>query len=205
MTPVGVGESKAERELTAADWRGYGQEQFPATAWSVDEDVLRAMASGPKIDLISRERFRDFTLSFDWRLPRGGHSGVAYRVRESSVPAWQSGPVIQLLDDEHHRLGADALSSCGALFGLMAPWHDQRNVANVYYGARVVVRGSVIEHWINERQVIGCDLAADDMRNRIERSRLRDCRDFGRESEGHIVLQHCGTEAWFRKIRIEPL
>ena len=195
----------AERELTAADWRGYGQQEFTPGGWSVDENVLRALAAGPKIDLISRERFGDFVLSFDWRLPRGGSSGVAYRVRETPAPAWQSGPVMQLLDDEHHRLGADALTSCGALFGLMAPWHDLRNVANIYYGARIVVRGSLIEQWINDRQVIGCDLASDDMRARIERSRLRDCRDFGREAEGHIVLQHGGTEAWFRKLHIEIL
>jgi len=55
----------AERELTAADWRGYAQEQFPQAAWSVDGDLLRAMASGERVDLISRERFRDFILQFD--------------------------------------------------------------------------------------------------------------------------------------------
>src|SRR2546430_13723926 len=89
-----------ERELTVADWRGYAQGQFPESAWSVDGDVLRAVAAGPRIDLISRERFRDFVLSFDWRLPRGGHSGVAYRVNEETGPAFQTGPSLQLLHDE---------------------------------------------------------------------------------------------------------
>ncbi|HWE23315.1 MAG TPA: family 16 glycoside hydrolase, partial [Myxococcales bacterium] len=67
-----------ERELTAADWRGYAIGQFPDKAWSVDGNVLRALAAGPRVDLITRERFRDFVLSFDWRLPRGGSSGVVY-------------------------------------------------------------------------------------------------------------------------------
>jgi hypothetical protein len=79
-----------ERELTAADWRGYAQGQFPDNAWSEDGNVLRALAAGPRTDLISRERFRDFVLSFDWRLPRSGNSGVAYRVNEETGPAFQT-------------------------------------------------------------------------------------------------------------------
>ena len=194
-----------EREFTAADWRGYRQGQFPDTAWSVDGNVVRAVAAGPRVDLISRERFRDFVLSFDWRLPRGGNSGVVYRVNEETGPAMQTGPCMQLLDDEHHQDGADALTSCGALYGLMAPWHDQRHAANAYHGSRIVVNGSLVEYWIDDRQVIGCDLASEELRERIARSRFRDFPQFARLREGHIVLQHRGTEAWFRRVRIEVL
>src|SRR6267142_777270 len=94
-----------ERELTATHWRGYAEEQFPQAAWSVDGSVVRAIATGPRVDLITRERFRDFALSFDWRLPRGGSSAVAYRVGDESGPATHSGPAMQLLDDEHHQDG----------------------------------------------------------------------------------------------------
>ncbi|MGH8134632.1 MAG: 3-keto-disaccharide hydrolase [Steroidobacteraceae bacterium] len=195
-----------ERELTVADWRGYAQEQFPPSSWSVDGNVLRAMASGPRIDLITRERFGDFVLSFDWRLPRAGISGVAYRVGGERAPAPQAGPAMQLLDDEHHQEGTDALTSCGALFALMAAWHDQRRIANnTYCSARIVVRGSLVEHWIDDRRVVGCDLASEELRERIARSRFRDVAGFAQQPEGHIVLQHRGTEAWFRKLRIESL
>jgi 3-keto-disaccharide hydrolase len=194
-----------ERELAAADWRGYAQGTFPLNAWSVDGDVLRAMAAGPRIDLISRERFRDFILAFDWRLPRAGSSGVAYRVSEETGPAPQTGPALQLLDDEHHPDGADALTSCGAFHGVLAPWHDQRSSANAYHAARIIVKGSAVEYWIEERQVLGYDLASEELRARIARSRFREFAQFGRLSEGHIVLQHRGTEAWFRRVRIEAL
>jgi len=192
-----------ERELDAAEWRGYAQGQFAHNAWSVDGNVLRAMASGPRIDLISRERFRDFTLSFEWRLPRGGSSGVAYRVREEDGPAMHTGPILQLLDDERHPEGADALTSCGALYGLMAPWHDQRSSTSGYHSARIVLKGSAVEYWIDDRQVLGCDLESAELKKRIARSRFRDFAQFARQREGHIVLQHRGTEAWFRRLRIE--
>jgi hypothetical protein len=193
----------AERALSATDWRGYGREQFPQGSWSVDGDVLRAVAQGERLDLISRERFGDFTLLFDWRLPRAGSSAVLYRVQEETGPAAHTGAAMQLLDDEHHPEGADSLSSCGALYGLMAPWHDLRGSANAYHSARIVLKGSTVEYWIDEVQVIGCDLASEELRARIARSRFRDYPQFARLSTGHIVLQHRGTEAWFRRLRLE--
>jgi hypothetical protein len=193
----------AERALGAADWRGFGREQFPQGSWGVDGDVLRAIAQGERIDLISRERFADFTLLFDWRLPRAGSTAVLCRVQEEAGPAAQSGPAMQLLDDEHHPDGADALTSCGALYGLMAPWHDLRSSANAYHSARILMKGSALEYWIDDTQVIGCDLASEELRARIARSRFRDFPQFAGLAEGHIVLQHRGTEAWFRRLRIE--
>ncbi|MBV8340744.1 MAG: DUF1080 domain-containing protein, partial [Gammaproteobacteria bacterium] len=59
------------------------------------------------------------------------------------------------------------------------------------------------EYWVDEAQVIGCDLASEELRARIARSRFRDLPQFGRLDAGHIVLQHRGTEAWFRRLRIE--
>lgn len=193
----------AERELTTADWRGYSEAQFPQKSWSLDDDVLRALAGGLQVDLITRERFRDFTFYFEWRLPRGGNSGVLYRVDEQLEHSWQSGPEMQLLDDEHHQDGANALTSCGALYGLIAPWHDQRDIANAYHSARLVVQGSRVEHWIDDTQVLGYDLESEEVKERIARSKFREWPQFSLHAEGHIALQHHGTEAWFRRLRIE--
>ena len=169
----------------------------------MDGDVLHAIAQGERVDLISRERFADFALLFDWRLPRGGSSALICRVQEEAGPPAHSGPAMQLLDDEHHPDGADALTSCGALYGLVAPWHDLRSSANAYHSARIVVQGSRVEYWIDDVQVIGCDLASEELRARVARSRFRDYPQFARLAAGHIVLQHRGTEAWFRRLRIE--
>jgi hypothetical protein len=195
----------AERALGVADWRGYGREPFPQGSWSVDGDVLHAVAQAERIDLITRERFADYTLLFDWRLPRAGSTAVLCRVQEEAGPAAHTGFAMQLLDDEHHPDGADALTSCGALYGLMAPWHDQRSSANAYHSARIVLKGSAVEYWIDDTQVIGCDLASEELKVRIARSRFRDYPQFARLPEGHIVLQHRGTEAWFRRLRIEVM
>ncbi len=193
----------AERELGGAQWRGYREQEFPQRAWSVDGDVLRAMAQGERVDLVTRETFGDFTLHFDWRLPRAGSTAVLCRVNEAAGPAGDSGPALQLLDDEHHAEGADALTSCGALYGLVAPWRDQRSSANVYHSARIRMHGSQLEYWIDDYQLVGCDLASEELRERIARSRFHDLPQFARLPCGHLVLQHRGTEAWYRRLRIE--
>lgn len=191
-----------ERELPASAWRAYAQGLFPQGSWSADGNVLRALAAGPRIDLISRDSFGDFTLSFEWRVPRGGSSAVLYRVSEDAGPAAHSGPALQLLDDEHHPDGADARTSCGALYGLMAPWRELRDSANAWHSARVVASGMRIEYWIDDAQVLGCDLASAELRERIARSRFREYPQFARLAAGHLVLQHRGTEAWLRGLRI---
>src|SRR2546429_9238460 len=103
-----------ERELTATHWRGYAQQQFPQSAWSVDGDVLRAIAAGPRVDLISRESFRDFVLCFDWRLPRGGSPAAAYPVGGQIGPPPHPGPPPPAPGDGPPQDGAHAPTPRGA-------------------------------------------------------------------------------------------
>ena len=192
-------------ELTAAAWRGYRREDFPVGSWAVEDGTLHAVTAGERIDLISRSRYRDFVLTLEWRLPVGGNSGVLYRVSEEASSSWQSGPEMQLLDDLGHPDGQNELTRCGALYGLVAPREVALPLMDVFTQARIVVRGSKVEHWLAGRQVVGCDMAAPPFMRRIAVSKFKDFPRFAREDEGHIVLQHHGTDAWFRHLRIEPL
>src|SRR5687768_12011606 len=105
--------------LTHDDWRGYLQQDFPDESWVWEGDVLRTIADGPRVDLISRERYGDFALRFEWCVAEGGNSGVLYRVTEDYDEAWQSGPEMQLLDDPRHPDGRNPTTCCGALYGLL--------------------------------------------------------------------------------------
>jgi hypothetical protein len=52
---------------------------------------------------------------------------------------------------------------------------------------------------------VAWDLASADFSARVARSKFRAFPRFGRLPEGHIVLQHHGSDAWFRDVRIESL
>lgn len=181
-------------------WRAYRGAEFPAASWAVEDEALRALPRGPQVDLVSTERFRDFDLSLEWRLPPGGNSGVLYRVDEAAQAAWQSGPEMQLVEDRNPDSEVPE-TSCGALYDLYPP--EVRVACSPGINlARITVHGSRVEHWLNGARVLACDLAGEDFRWRAARSKFAAYPDFARAAEGHIVLQHHGTEAWFREIRV---
>jgi hypothetical protein len=189
--------------LTPRAWRGYRMAEFPLGSWGVEEECLRAFAGREPISLISREPYGDFDLTLEWRLPVGGNSGILYRVTEDGEQAWQSGPEMQLLHDAGHPDGRVPETSCGALYGVMAAHAVPLCSPGIFNVARVSIRGSDVEHWLNGVCVLRCDMASEDFRRRVSHSKFRDCPQYARAASGHIVLQHHGGDAWFTDIRID--
>jgi hypothetical protein len=62
-----------------------------------------------------------------------------------------------------------------------------------------------VEHWINNELVLLYEIGSDPFRDRVQKSKFKNHPGFARAAEGHIVLQHHGTEAWFRNITIEAI
>lgn len=192
-------------QLMAADWRGYRSEDFPAGSWRAEGATLHAVGTAKRVDLASRRRYRDFACSFEWCLPAGGNSGLLYRVSEDLPEPWQSGPEMQLLDDLRHPDGQNPLTRCGALYGLLPPRKVAPPPTDAFIKARVLVRGSRVEHWLSGLQVLIYDLADPELRERVAASKFSRFPRFACGHDGHLVLQHHGTDAWFRNIHIEPL
>lgn len=195
----------AVTKLLAGAWRGFRMAYFPNGSWQLEAGVLRAQAKAKPIDLVTREVYRNFVLTLEWCLPRGGNSGVLYRVSENWPAPWQSGPEMQLLDDQEHPDSQRPETSCGALYGLLEPEQGNFPADTLFRSARLLVHDSYVEHWLNDSKVLDYKLSDPALQSRIAQSKFKDCPGFGRQREGHIVLQHHGTEAWFQNIRIQVL
>jgi Domain of Unknown Function (DUF1080) len=189
--------------LTRSTWRGFRRPDFPAGSWAVEGDVLHALPGGEPVSLVSRQPFGDFDLSLEWRLPKGGNSGIFYHVTEQDDDLWRSAPEMQLVHDAGHPDGRVPETSCGALYGLKAPHKKASCPPGLFNIARITVRGSEVEHWLNGLCVMACDLSSADFRKRVARSKFRDLPHFARAPDGLVALQHHGSEAWFRNVRIE--
>ena len=203
-------------EPTAAGWivlfdgsspaafRGYGLDSFP-TGWALEAGSLHALP-GAGFDLISRDTWADFELEFEWRVARGGNSGVIYRVVESDEPSWMTGPEYQVLDDAGHPNGRDPTTSAAALYDLIAPAADRRlEPVGSFNTGRIVVHDGHVEHWLNGERVVAYEWGGADVRALIAASKFRDAAGFMTADVGHVVLQHHGEEAWFRNVRVRPL
>lgn len=191
--------------LDATQWRAWHGDDFPEGSWYRDAEQLCAIVGAPRIDLISRERYADFILRFEYALPVGGNSGVFYRVDEAAELAWHSGPEMQLLDDAVHPDGAEPTTRNGALYGLLAAQQETPIEPGSFMEGALLVRDADVEHWLDNRMVLSYRLDDPDLRMQIRTSKFADKPLYAQAGAGHIVLQHHGEAVRFRRLSIEPL
>ena len=191
------------RKLVASQWRAWHGDGFPDDCWRVVGDALHALAGSRRIDLISCEPYRNFTLRFEFALPTGGNSGVFCRVEESAELSWHSGPEMQLLDDRGHPDGREPTTRNGALYGLLRPEVEIQIEPEQFVEAALTVHDDEVEHWLGGRQVLRYRLDDPALRERIARSKFSDYSRFAQAHRGHIVLQHHGEAARFRRLSID--
>ena len=191
--------------LDATQWRAWHGADFPEGSWYRDEEQLCAIVGAPRIDLISRERYANFILRFEYALPVGGNSGVFYRVDEAAELAWHSGPEMQLLDDAVHPDGAEPTTRNGALYGLRATQQETPIEPGSFMEGALMVRDADVEHWLDNRMVLSYRLDDPDLRMQIRASKFADKPLYAQATAGHIVLQHHGEAVRFRRLSIEPL
>lgn len=191
------------RHLDASHWRAWHGDRFPNDCWRVHNDELHAIAGIQRIDLISLERYYDFTLRFEFALPVAGNSGVFFRVEEEAELSWHSGPEMQLLDDQGHPDGRVPETRNGALYGLLPPLAATQLIPDRFIEAVLRVRNGEVEHWLDRQMVLRYRLDDPSLRERITGSKFSRFQRFAQATEGHIVLQHHGEAACFRRLSIE--
>lgn len=187
---------------TLEGWRPYGR-GGPIEGWAVEDDAITR--TGPGGDLITVDAFDDFELSLEWRLARGGNSGVLVRVTEDGAAAADSGPELQLVDDARHPDGRTPTTRCGALYGLYAPLREAARPAGTWNTARVLARGPELTFVLNDLVVVRAEVDGGDWRLRVARSKFAGSPTFARAARGHVALQDHGSRVWFRALRIRPV
>jgi hypothetical protein len=187
-------------------WRGYNRDSFPEGCWLVENGTLKTVPSTYDVcDLVTRQKYRDFELALEWKLGKGGNSGILYRAAElPGTPMWHSAPELQILDDSAHPK-ATPQTLTGALYDLIAPVDKVVRPIGEWNESRVLVKGNHVEHWLNGRKVLEYELGSEALRARIAASKFKDMKRFAVEKEGYVGWQHHGEEAWFRNIRIRTL
>lgn len=187
---------------TTAGWRGYRQKGVPK-GWVVEEGSLVRRAGGA--DLITIRSYRDFELALEWKVSSGGNSGILYRVTEDAKETYESGPEMQVLDDAKHADGASRLTSAGACYGLYPAPAGVVHPAGEWNKVRIVVKGNLVEHWLNDVKVVEYELLSPDWEAKVAASKFSQWKGYGRASGGHIALQDHGDEVEYRSIRLREL
>ncbi len=183
-------------------WRGYNRPDLPGS-WAVEEGLLTRV--GPGGDLITEAQFGDFELSIDWRVGPGGNSGILYRAAEGEEHVYHSAPEMQVLDDDGHRDGLDPITSAGSNYGLHAAARGIVRPVGSWNEARILVRGTHVEHWLNGTKVVEYELRSDEWAELVSNSKFSAWPAYGQADRGHIGLQEHGDRVWFRNIKLREL
>lgn len=181
-----------------ATWTNWTLSKVRSTTWwKIADGWIQSVPRGEDDDgrrLATLQSFRNFELEFEWRITRGGNSGVKYRLQRIwrvepedletgavklapvTLATLQQGTALgfeyQLTDDEN---APDALDnparSSAALYRLIKPQKPAPVVAGTIHSSRIRVIGSRVEHWLDGKQVLQGDLGSDAVRTILRRNR----------------------------------
>ena len=105
-------------------------------------------------DIVSVDQFANFELIVEFKITTGANSGIKYFVDTGLNKGEGSsiGCEFQLLDDAVHpdaKMGVNGNRKLAGLYDLIPPRNIRFNGVGEWNRARIVVKGSHVEHWLN--------------------------------------------------------
>jgi hypothetical protein len=192
-------------------WHLFNMGDIPS-AWSVDSGRLVCNPHAKNVkhgDLVTDKAYDNFDLMFEWKISKGGNSGLFINVQESPEYAttWATGPEYQLLDNtnnEEH--GKDPMRIAGSLYGMT---DIKNNATPKPYGdwnqSRIVQQNGKITFWLNGIVTVQEDLNSDRWKDLLAKSSLGKFPSFGKATNGKLALQDWTNGVSFRDIKIKSL
>lgn len=184
-------------------FKGFKSDAVPSSWTIADNQTLMVQGGGG--DIMTREQYEDFEFSCEWMVSEGGNSGIIYRVSESGNATYETGPEFQVLDNARHRDNADPRTMSASLYGLYAPTKDMTRPAGEWNTARIVVKGTLVEHWWNGEKVVEADLGSEEFKKLVKASKFDAWKGFAVQPRGHIALQDHGDKVWYRNIKVRVI
>lgn len=198
-------------------WVGAYKNTFPDKGWEIKDGTISVMPSNGKEstnggDIVTKEEFSAFDLSFEFKLTPGANSGLKYFVTLSEANKGSAiGLEYQVLDDTLHpdaKMGRDGNRTLASLYDMIKAQKTSRFIrkpGNWNMGRVVVYPNNHVEHYLNGIKVLEYERGSQAFRDLVAISKYKVWPNFGEAKQGHILLQDHGNEVSFRSIRIKTL
>ena len=184
-------------------WRFYkGREN---NSWEVVDGVLHCKpfdGNDKRADLITDKQYENFELSWEWKLPAQGNSGMMFRVTEEFDEPYLGGPEYQMLDDIGYPGKIEEWQKTGANYGMHVAESAEPKPIGVWNESKIIVNGNHVEHWLNGKKVVAYELGSADWKERKAKSKWNEALGYGAATKGHIAIQDHGSEVWVRNVNV---
>lgn len=208
---------------TFKGWRGYNKTEIPS-AWTIEDGAIKINGSGAGEagnrnggSIIFDKKFSNFELELEWKVSKGGNSGIFYLAQEiPNEDIYISSPEYQILDNENHvdaKLGIDGNRCSASLYDMIPAKPQNSKPYGEWNKAKIIVYKGTVVHYQNDEVVLEYHLWTDSWKKLLDNSKFSkennplayelfmNCG--GDNKEGFIGLQDHGDDVWFKNIRIK--
>ena len=180
-------------------WRNFKKETL-SDGWQVKDGTFVRASSGAG-DIVTKRQYDAFELQLDYKISKGGNSGLMFHVKETSNAPWHTGPEIQIQDNVD---GHDP-QKAGWLYQLYSSDTDATKPAGEWNTLRILITPEKCEQYMNGVKYCEYVKGSKDWDERVAQSKFKDMPNFGKPTKGFICLQDHGNEVAFRNVKIREI
>lgn len=182
------------------------------TGWSIEDGVLVLQPGRKGGDIITKKTYQNFELQLEFRQRHLGNTGLKYLVsklkNEETGKEELIGIEYQLIDDFNHpeiRENQNGAMSTAAVYLIYPPQGKKLNPIGSWNKMKIVVKDKKATHWLNGKKVVEYTIGGADFASKVKATKFSKYPEYGKISEGYILLQDHGDGADFRSIKIREL
>jgi len=197
---------------TLNGWKDFNGTSLTAP-WHVVNGCIQAKGEGSDEEgyIVTTKQYDNFELSWDWKLSKGGNSGMLYHVVENPIykVPYVTGPEYQLLDvnypDPENKL--QDWQKLGADYAMHVPDKSlmKVNPTGQWNNSKIVFDNGHVEHWLNGVKILEFEAWTDDWFARKNSGKWENAPEYGLARKGVLCLQDHGYPASFRNLKIKEL
>ena len=193
-------------------WHTYLRDTV-GSKWQVRDGVLIFDPSQPNSgggDIVTNQSFENFELSLEWKISKGGNSGIIFDIQEDpKYPStYLTGPEMQVLDNISASDNKKQNHLAGCLYDMAGDSTVSKPVPpGEWNRVKIIQDKGHLMFWLNGIKTYEGQIGSDDWNSMVANSKFKakDFVDFAKQARGKIALQqHPGSSEW-RNIKIRPL
>lgn len=199
---------------TLNGWKRYNADSI-GPLWIVQEGMIvcngEGLGEGTKGiggSLMTQKEYGNFELVVDWKITKGGNSGILYHIVEKPEYEhdYNTGPEYQLIDDDGWDGKLTDAQKAGSNYDMYAAPADKKlNAVGEWNTTRIVYKDGHVEHYLNGGKTVEFDEGSDDFKDRYNKSKWTEYPGWNQSKSGHISLQDHGANVYFKNIKVKPL
>jgi len=197
---------------TTKGWHTYLRDTV-GSKWQVKDGVLIFDPSQPQNgggDIVTNEEYENFELNLQWRISKGGNSGIIFDVQENPKynATYLTGPEMQVLDNKDADDNKKQNHLAGCLYDMAGDSTVSKpKTPGEWNQVRLIQNKGHLTFYLNGIKTFEGQMGSPEWNEMVAHSKFANkaFADFGKVSKGRIALQqHPGSSGW-RNIKIKQL